>query len=75
MKDAHDEEGSPIEPHLRIFLKFLTSQRRPKNNSVFMHYIRDHYAQANVLNLYSDRCEGVTPGFTDVVDNLPGVMQ
>lgn len=64
-----------VEPHLHIFLCFLTFQKRPSNDSVLAEWLLAHYTKADVTDLYGDDEGGVRPGFTHVADNLPGVMQ
>ena len=83
--------GDAGEPHLHIFLSFLTFQKRPREDAVFVDWIKEHYkgkladlkvvSPANeslagdVTGLYDDGHGGIQAGFTRVASNLPGVMQ
>lgn len=65
-----------VEPHLHAFLSCLTLQKRPSRDPIFCDWIKDHYSEADVLDLYWNDVENdFQPGFTHVASNLPGVMQ
>lgn len=40
---AADEDGNVREPHLHPFLGFLTFQKRPRRDSTFIAWMRNHY--------------------------------
>lgn len=70
-----DEDNPTIEPHLHVFLSYLTFEKRPRDDPIFNQWIEDHYSAKDVLDLYDDGAGGIQPDFTRVADNLPGVMQ
>ncbi|KAK4550735.1 hypothetical protein LTR36_000314 [Oleoguttula mirabilis] len=72
---AEQKDYETVEPHLHIFLCFLTFQKRPRNDSTLAVRLKTHYKAADVVDLYDDGHNGVQPGFTHVADNLPGVFQ
>ncbi|KAK3711521.1 hypothetical protein LTR37_009512 [Vermiconidia calcicola] len=70
-----DRSRDTIEPHLHVFLWFLTLHKRLGRDPIFLAWIRQHYKASDVIDLYDDGSGGVQPGFTHVASNLPGVMQ
>ncbi|KAK5128712.1 hypothetical protein LTR85_000045 [Meristemomyces frigidus] len=75
MNAVGKDEAETIESHLHIFLQFLTFQKRPRNDPILKNWLLKHYTAADVVDLYDDGHGGVQPGFTNVANNLPGVMQ
>ncbi|KAH9845936.1 hypothetical protein Tdes44962_MAKER00147 [Teratosphaeria destructans] len=63
------------EPHLHAFLTFLCFEKRPRKDPTFIAWIKAHYKAGDVIDLFDDGAGGVQPGFTDVANNLPDVMQ
>ncbi|KAK3673132.1 hypothetical protein LTR78_006972 [Recurvomyces mirabilis] len=59
MSIADDQDPAEIEPHLHIFISFLTFEKRPRNDEVYTAWIKAHYTAADVLDLYGDGTGGV----------------
>ncbi|KAK3711355.1 hypothetical protein LTR37_009735 [Vermiconidia calcicola] len=64
-----------VEPHLHIFLCWLSLHKRLVGDPIFLAWIKEHYKPADVIDLYDDGHGGVQPRFIHVASNLPGVMQ
>lgn len=52
---AREEDREKIEPHLHVFLCFLTFEKRPRKDDVFMGWIKSHYTGKHLARNLSDK--------------------
>lgn len=53
MSTSEDENAVSCEPHLHAFICFLTFQKRPKKDAMFMKWIKEHYIGKTVQDATS----------------------